>query len=189
MNIADNQVFLILGSHGVDGVIAAVRAADVDTARTGFINVFPGATPISWPSLEDLANSVAILRKVQAGIAVQEIPVIDTFQDPAPYSPMIDEEEVCPDSVLAALGQLRQIVLERDLPDPFGNTAETLNTSIFTAKAYDWNNDTPGEFCWRDVRVSWYKHLGRETRINRKLTEDELAMLAQQCASALLVLA
>lgn len=75
-------------------------------------------------------------------------------------------------------------------PNPFSNTGERFDGKAFRAHAYSWNDDEHQDFnfAWRDVRVSWYKYLGRGTSINRRMSDAEITEMFRECMSELLLL-
>jgi len=72
--------------------------------------------------------------------------------------------------------------------NPFSNTGARFDGEKFKAHAYSWNDDEDQEFnfAWRDVRVSWYKYLGRGMTINRDVTDEEVAEMLRECIEELL---
>ena len=73
---------------------------------------------------------------------------------------------------------------------PFDNVGDTFVTPVFTARSYCWcDGEThpqgcPPNFEWRDVRICWYKHLGRGTSANVDLTPDMVAEMLTDCLAA-----
>lgn len=52
---------------------------------------------------------------------------------------------------------------QKEINSPFSNTGETYKNDTFSVRAYDWNEDNAEEpnFEYKDLKVYWYKHLGR----------------------------
>jgi hypothetical protein len=84
------------------------------------------------------------------------------------------------------LGQMCDVV--RDDVNPFGNNGTRFDGEKFMAHSYSWNDDEEQEFnfAWRDVRVSWYKYLGRGTTINRDMSDTEVSEMLRECMAELL---
>lgn len=72
----------------------------------------------------------------------------------------------------------------RDEDNPFCNTGAQYDGRNFQVHAYSWSDDDqPFNFAWRDVRVSWYKYLGRGTTVNRKMEREEIRAMLRECLS------
>ena len=81
----------------------------------------------------------------------------------------------CPEWVVALLRDIdREMervhwnVFQKEMDSPFENTGSRYMGKSLKVKAYSWGDDDPIEwnFKFGDIEVSWYKHLGRGTRIN-----------------------
>lgn len=88
------------------------------------------------------------------------------------------------DELCRVMGNIHQA----EYASPFGNTEVKFECSAFTAEAYDWDEDReqPFNFKWADVRISWYKYLGRGMSANRKLSADEASCMLDECLDYLL---
>lgn len=55
--------------------------------------------------------------------------------------------------------------------NPFQNTGATFKNDVFEVQAYSWNEEEeqPFNFAWRDLRVSWYKYVGRGMSANMEV--------------------
>lgn len=99
------------------------------------------------------------------------------------------QQKECPDKVLSALRALQcAFDVVRDDVNPFGNNGTRFDGEKFMAHSYSWNDDEEQEFnfAWRDVRVSWYKYLGRGTTINRDMSDTEVSEMLRECMAELL---
>lgn len=74
---------------------------------------------------------------------------------------------------------------------PFENTTQEYKCPVFEVEAYDWNQE-PDEgiiqeynFKWRDVKIKWYKYLGRGMEANKELTAEEAALMLEECILSL----
>lgn len=99
------------------------------------------------------------------------------------------QQRNCPEKVQNVLDALQAAwYAAREGENPFSNTGAQFDGDKFKAHAYSWNDDEEQEFnfAWRDVRVSWYKYLGRGTTINREMADDEVAEMLSECMAELL---
>lgn len=57
---------------------------------------------------------------------------------------------------------------QEELESPFNNTGNKIKLSNLSIQAYNWNEDksTTYNFKYKDLEISWYKYLGRDTTIN-----------------------
>ena len=71
---------------------------------------------------------------------------------------------------------------------PFANSGERFENEVFTVDAYSWDDEEEQQwnFKWRDLRVSWYKHLRRGTSVNRVPTHEEAVAMLNECIESLL---
>lgn len=82
-----------------------------------------------------------------------------------------------------------------DNENPFRNTGNVkgFSTEIFEVHAYDWgwgydddiSKPQPVNFKWRDIEICWYKWCGRGISTNRPITNNEIAMLLNECLTSL----
>lgn len=96
-------------------------------------------------------------------------------------------------SVLRSIDTMLETVLwnihQEQYVSPFSNTGANFKcNNTFEVQAYSWNEDINQEwnFKWKDLRVSWYKHLKRGTTVNRLIEPDEIAELLKDCYGALI---
>lgn len=69
-------------------------------------------------------------------------------------------------------------------PDsPFDNTGYRYDGKKFSAHAYSWDEEVEQDFNfkWRDVKVRWYKYLGRGMEVNRRISTQEAQEMALEC--------
>ena len=95
----------------------------------------------------------------------------------------------CPRFVEYALDALSSAWAVMRLGDnPFSNTGARYTGVNFTVEAYSWDFDNFQDFnfMWRDVKVAWYKHLGRGMYINRQVSSDEVTEMFSECMSEML---
>lgn len=82
---------------------------------------------------------------------------------------------------------------QEEYNSPFRNTGEIFELPVFKVRAYDWgfeqDESSPTQpepnFQWKDYKLWWYKNLGRGDYANRKLSNDEIAQMLDECLEAL----
>lgn len=54
-------------------------------------------------------------------------------------------------------------------------------------QAYEWNEDIEQQFNfkYKDIEISWYKYLERDTTINKEITKKEAADMFNDCINSL----
>jgi hypothetical protein len=78
-------------------------------------------------------------------------------------------------------------VNQKQMPSPFGNSGPdgNLKTDVFEVQAYSWSDDEqPFNFAWRDLRISWYKYLGRGMSANMEITPNMASECLEECLSS-----
>lgn len=83
--------------------------------------------------------------------------------------------------------RIMENITQKEYHSPFENYAEHFVCPTFEAHAYSWDEDENQEynFRWRDVKISWYKYFGRDMSVNKELSNDEIAILLDDCLDAL----
>ena len=92
---------------------------------------------------------------------------------------------------------LRMLALELDrvmsnitqelYDNPFQNSGGSYRNEVFEATAYDWSDGSPQwyNFAWRDLRVCWYKYLGRGMTANMDVTPEMASACLSECLASL----
>ena len=109
----------------------------------------------------------------------------------------------CPEYIIALL---RYLELEIDkymfnktqvpYESPFENTGNTFETDKFKVQAYNWNTDTMALYNFiyytdkrcsnlDDIKISWYKHLGRDTTINEEYDYSVIIYMFNDCIKSI----
>ena len=110
------------------------------------------------------------------------------------FNPNTNQMHICPAYIVALLKDLRtQLDIcmrnkKRELYDnPFDNTGNSFKNDVFEVQAYNWNDDIHQDynFKWQNVEISWYKYLGRDTTINKHLTEKEARVMYDACLASI----
>lgn len=76
---------------------------------------------------------------------------------------------------------------QKEIQDPFDNTGGRYKNDVFEVEAYSWDEDKeqPYNFRWKDLRISWYKYLGRGTSCNRPISPDEINEMLEECLKSI----
>lgn len=73
------------------------------------------------------------------------------------------------------------------MDNPFSNTGARFKNDIFEVQAYSWDEDEeqPFNFAWRDLRVSWYKYVGRGMSVNMKVDVRLVNEMLVECLGSI----
>lgn len=103
------------------------------------------------------------------------------------FNTNVNQQYKCPNYIIALLREIdRQLdrimwnIEQEDFDSPFGNTGNSFRLGNFEIHAYNWNDDESQEYNFiykvdknkanmPDLKISWYKYLGRDTTINQEL--------------------
>jgi hypothetical protein len=84
------------------------------------------------------------------------------------------------------LCRVMENINQKPYHSPFENYAEHFVCPVFEVHSYSWTGDNQEyNFKWKDIKISWYKYLGRGTSINRLMSNDEIELLLEECLEAL----
>lgn len=106
----------------------------------------------------------------------------------------INQRYECPEDIVECLKTLRNALnhyfkkqRKLDYDNPFDNTGNSFKNDVFEVIAYSWNDEcsTQYNFKYKDIEISWYKYIGRDTTINRQVTEDDRENMLFECLSSL----
>jgi hypothetical protein len=184
----DDQVFMVLGvDREHRGHIAVVVGAeDHKSACRAYQRSHPGCSPVSWPSLRDLKQSVTAMEMSVSTGKNDFCPVIIADGAEVPPDAPDSGSAPCPVAVVRVLDEVRASLDDHGFMDPFENNGAAFTTRAFVAHSQRWDNEgEPGTFHWRDLKITWYKHLNRETTINRIPSKSELADMRAECLAAI----
>lgn len=96
----------------------------------------------------------------------------------------------CPKYVIALLkdisSNLKRVMwnkYQKEYDSPFDNTGNKFKLGNFEVQAYSWDDDIsqPYNFIYKvdksksnldDIKISWYKYVGRDTTVNQELDPD-----------------
>jgi len=72
---------------------------------------------------------------------------------------------------------------------PFRNTGNTFKNDVFEVHAYSWGDEEqPYNFAWKDLRISWYKYLGRGMSANMEISPDLAAECLNDCLASIMAM-
>lgn len=96
----------------------------------------------------------------------------------------------CPNYIVALLREIqRQLdrimwnINQKEYDNPFENSANSFELGNFKIQAYSWNEEANQEYNFiykvdkskanmPDLKISWYKYLGRDTTINQEIDSN-----------------
>lgn len=102
---------------------------------------------------------------------------------------------LCPKYIIALLKDIEAELLrvmwntnQEEFDSPFDNTANSFKNDVFEVQAYNWNDDVHQEynFRYKDIQISWYKYLGRDTTINQILDSSIIVNMYNNCIDSLI---
>ena len=72
---------------------------------------------------------------------------------------------------------------QEEYESPFGNTGNEYLGKQFKVRAFDWNE--PEEYLpnfeWKDIKIWWYKYVGRGMYANQAITPEEASKMLDDC--------
>lgn len=78
---------------------------------------------------------------------------------------------------------------QEEYASPFRNTGNTFECPTFKVRAYYWGDDdeeySKPNFEYKDIQFMWYKHVGRDLRVNRQLAYEEAIEMFNECLLAI----
>lgn len=102
----------------------------------------------------------------------------------------------CPYHLLDALGAIHLVMKVNKICgefSPFSTGGKKFKNDIFEVNGYIECYCKPNEckcatynFKWKDIEVSWYKHLHRSTYVNKEVSEEETKTLLSECLKSIL---
>ena len=100
----------------------------------------------------------------------------------------------CPNYIEVFLNTIKEVLnikmwnkYQKEYDSPFDNTGNSYKNDIFEVEAYSWDDDyeQPYNFKYKDIEISWYKYLGRDMTINKKVTPNEAIKMFDDCINSL----
>ena len=104
----------------------------------------------------------------------------------------------CPYYVVALLkelgNQLERVYWNKnqeEYDNPFENTGNRFSNGVFEVQAYSWDDENPTDYNFKyyvgdkanikDIEISWYKYLGRDTTVNQLLDSNIYIDMFNNC--------
>lgn len=118
-------------------------------------------------------------------------------------NPNTNQYYECPLYTIALLREInRQLcrimwnINQEEYDSPFDNTGNSFELDNFIIQAYNWDSNSQeynflykvdkNKFNCEDIKISWYKYLGRDTTINQQLDYDIIIAMFDDCINSLL---
>ena len=97
------------------------------------------------------------------------------------------QKYICPKYIVALIRDLGQRIESIIGDNPCGNTGAIFKTETFVIEAFNWNEeiDQPYNFKYKDIEISWYKRLGRDTTINGDYSPTQIIEMYNKCIEAI----
>ena len=97
----------------------------------------------------------------------------------------------CSPALLDALRALQSqwSVIGAGTYNPFDNMGDSARYDVgaFQVAAYSWSDSSQDyNLKWRDVKVRWYKYLGRSMEVSRQVTDEAVRELFNECSLAMI---
>ena len=106
------------------------------------------------------------------------------------FNPNQNQSYNCPEYIITLLrGIETRLQIEHwnkyqeELDSPFDNSGAQYKNDVFEVESYNWNDDYSQEynFKWKDIKISWYKYLGRDTTINYPIKPEQAVEMFNEC--------
>lgn len=94
---------------------------------------------------------------------------------------------ICPKYIIALIRDLGQRIEQITGNNPCDNTGAIFETETFVIEAFNWNEeiDQPYNFKYKNIEISWYKRLGRDTTINGDYSTTQIIEMYNKCIEAI----
>ena len=94
---------------------------------------------------------------------------------------------ICPEYIITLIRDLGQRIEQITGHNPCDNTCSIFETETFVIEAFNWNEeiDQPYNFKYKDIEISWYKRLGRDTTINGDYSATQIIEMYNKCIEAI----
>ena len=114
-----------------------------------------------------------------------------------------NQQYECPRYIVALLRDIdRQLdrimynIEQKHYESPFDNTANMFKLGNFEIQAYSWDDNIEQEYNFiykvdkskanmPDLKISWYKYLGRDTTINKNFSKGEIIEMYDKCIKSI----
>lgn len=97
------------------------------------------------------------------------------------------QKYICPKYIIALIRDLGQRIEQITGNNPCDNTGAIFETETFVIEAFNWNEeiDQPYNFKYKNIEISWYKRLGRDTTINGDYSTTQIIEMYNKCIEAI----
>jgi hypothetical protein len=111
------------------------------------------------------------------------------------FNPNKGQECPCPRYIIALLQDLDRELgrvmwnnTQEKYDSPFSNTGNLYKNKVFEVEAYNWNENKEQvyNFKYKNIKISWYKCLGRDTTINNMMSPDKAVDMYNKCIKSVL---
>lgn len=94
---------------------------------------------------------------------------------------------ICPKYIIALIRDLGRRIEQTTGDNPCDNTGAIFETETFVIEAFNWNEeiDQPYNFKYKNIEISWYKRLGRDTTINGDYSTTQIIEMYNKCIEAI----
>ena len=110
------------------------------------------------------------------------------------FNPNTNQNFECEEFIVALLRELDRSlsramwnIHQKEYESPFNNTGNSFKNDVFEVQAYNWNDEISQDynFKWKDIEISWYKYLGRDTTINKQITTEYAVEMFNECLKSI----
>lgn len=97
------------------------------------------------------------------------------------------QSHICPEYIIVLLRDLGDRIDHLTDGNPFQNTGTKFKTETFEVEAYSWDEEKkqPYNFKYKEIEISWYKCLGRDTTINGIYNPEQIIEMYNDCVKSL----
>ena len=91
------------------------------------------------------------------------------------------------DKIDSELQRVMWNIDQKEYESPFGNFANSFKNDVFEVQSYSWDDEIsqPYNFKYKDIEISWYKYLGRDTTINKEILPKEAIEMFDDCLNSI----
>lgn len=98
----------------------------------------------------------------------------------------------CPDYLMDTLKKISTTLnhyfkYDNVFGNPFSNSGSKYKNDVFEVEAYSWDEEyeQPYNFKYKDIKISWYKYLGRDTTVNKEISYEECQEMENNCLKSI----
>ena len=120
------------------------------------------------------------------------------------FNTNVNQSYECPNYIIGLLREIDRVlnrvmynINQEDYNSPFDNTGNSFKNDVFEVQAYSWDDEVQQEYNFlypvdktkanmSDLKISWYKYLGRDTTINQEIDSNVMVDIFNNCIQSLL---